>query len=877
MKRKNSLLVLLFCLLYAFSLEITAQQNSIAGAPPNAVFSMQDKMQKGAVKTQFLAPTKVASDSFETTVYTYADIVIFSYFDNTNIKIYDSGSNLIEEFTLKADTLHRLTPGSGVYHIVGSTSFTVLIGDPITNYVNGYFAVDQAGRAVSTKLNTWMMTTYGYSSDFIVFAYEDNTGFTVRNLETGNLIAAGTLNKGEHYSFAQHQTIPENTPLQVTGTKPVSALSYSDQDYYIPSTNGYFTGNLFYGYSGYVGGWANSITVTSYSDSNYVLVTNSVSGDTIEQYILMNGQVHTYNVYDITFWTVQSTGVVSVANIPYGVWSGSYYYLARSIDETGTGAGKFFYVPTCQSEIHVFSFEPNNIVKITQLGLYTDYPYPSQTVIYEDTLDAGESYLFSSLYGSYVYQIEGSGNVSVVQSSGGWGADFMPLSFALQLPDLTLSTSDIEFSIPDSVYVSGDTLTVTVTVHNVGSVDASNIHCIAYDGDPDLGGVAPPIGSGTIPFISVGGSGLFNFQYVVPNNPEYRSIVVKIDPNNLITESNKSNNKAQRFLRPNKDLLPPLSVNVTAPSNLSIDSVTHEISPNPFIARYDIFNTGNVTATDVQIQLELLNGLTLSSGTNPFVIGNIEAGNQFSVEFEIEANPDSSGFNLYNATITATNAETKIVYRAINVPDAIPPESPENFYASLGDSNCAHLSWTANSESDLAGYYLYYSNDSTNWNGTGADQGDSPIIVYGQTEIDVCGLLLINFGDTKYWFKLKAFDTSLNLSEDSDVQTIILTDVEDEKTIPTVYSLSQNYPNPFNPSSTIKYSIPFESNVKLTIFNIIGQEVDVLVNQSQKAGIYEFNWIAKNLSSGVYFYSLEAVSLDNQQKFREVKKMILMK
>ena len=846
----------------------------IAGAPEGANILKQlnntGLMQSN--NNRFIAANQQSVDSFETTIFTYADIVIFSYFDDTIIKIYDGSRNLLEIDTLIADTYHRSTYSGGVYHIVGSKSFTVLIGDPITNYVNGYFAVDQAGRGVSTKLNTWMMNTYGYSSDFIIFGYEDNTGFTVRNLGTGALIAAGTLNEGEHYSFANSGSIPVNTPLQVTGTKPVSALSYSDQDYYIPSANGYFTGNLFYGYSGIVGGWANSITVVSYSDNNDVVVTRSSTGDTLETYTLMAGQVHAYNVNDTTWWKVESSGKVAVANIPYGVWSGGYAYMARSIDETGIGAGKLFYVPTCQSEIHVFSFEQNNPVKITRLGTYDTYPYPSPTVIYEDTLEAGEFYSFTSDYGSYVYKIESAGNVSAVQSNYGFGADFMPLSFALQLPDLTLSTSDIEFSIPDSVYVPGDLLSVTATIHNVGSIDAFNVYVEAYDGDPDIGGVAPIIAARYIPFIGAGNVEVFKFDYTVPNNPEFRSIVIKVDPLNNITESNKSNNKAQRFLRPNKDLLPPLSINVTAIANLSIDTLTHELIPNPFVVRYDIFNTGNVTATDVQVNLELFNGLTLSSN-NPLInIGNIAAyGNAF-VEYEVLANKDSSGFNLYRATITASNAETKTVYRAVNVPDLIPPAAPQNLNVILDSEKCVILSWQANTENDLAGYYVYYSSDSTWWNGE-----NSPLIVYGNNSVALCDLPLLNSENTKYWFMVRAFDTSRNFSEESKTNTVIVTDVNETNEIPEQYALSQNYPNPFNPTSVIKYSIPTSSNVKLAIYNSIGEIVETLVNQQQSAGVYEINWTAKDAASGIYFYVLEAASNDGKNNVREIKKMVLLK
>ncbi len=98
---------------------------------------------------------------------------------------------------------------------------------------------------------------------------------------------------------------------------------------------------------------------------------------------------------------------------------------------------------------------------------------------------------------------------------------------------------------------------------------------------------------------------------------------------------------------------------------------------------------------------------------------------------------------------------------------------------------------------------------------------------------------------------------------------------------PKNYSLSQNYPNPFNPSTTIKYTLPFDSNVKISIYNIAGEVVKVLVNNTQPAGIYdaEFNTNSVNvgLSSGIYFYSLEATSLDGLQSFRETKKMVLMK
>lgn len=90
------------------------------------------------------------------------------------------------------------------------------------------------------------------------------------------------------------------------------------------------------------------------------------------------------------------------------------------------------------------------------------------------------------------------------------------------------------------------------------------------------------------------------------------------------------------------------------------------------------------------------------------------------------------------------------------------------------------------------------------------------------------------------------------------------------------FSLSQNYPNPFNPSTKIKYSIPFENNslhnVSLLVYDVTGRQVAVLVSQQQRAGVYEVDFAAGNIASGIYFYKLD---VDN--KYSEVKKMVLLK
>ena len=89
--------------------------------------------------------------------------------------------------------------------------------------------------------------------------------------------------------------------------------------------------------------------------------------------------------------------------------------------------------------------------------------------------------------------------------------------------------------------------------------------------------------------------------------------------------------------------------------------------------------------------------------------------------------------------------------------------------------------------------------------------------------------------------------------------------------IPDEYSLSQNYPNPFNPTTKIKFSLPEASNVELKVYDALGNIVENLVNGSYNAGVYEVDFHAANISSGVYFYRLKT------ENFLQTRKLMLLK
>ena len=90
--------------------------------------------------------------------------------------------------------------------------------------------------------------------------------------------------------------------------------------------------------------------------------------------------------------------------------------------------------------------------------------------------------------------------------------------------------------------------------------------------------------------------------------------------------------------------------------------------------------------------------------------------------------------------------------------------------------------------------------------------------------------------------------------------------------LPVSFRLLQNYPNPFNPSTTISYSLPYPGFVTLTIYDILGREIQTLVSEFQQAKTYSVDFDASELSSGIYFYKLQVGN-----SFAETKKMLLMK
>ncbi len=132
---------------------------------------------------------------------------------------------------------------------------------------------------------------------------------------------------------------------------------------------------------------------------------------------------------------------------------------------------------------------------------------------------------------------------------------------------------------------------------------------------------------------------------------------------------------------------------------------------------------------------------------------------------------------------------------------------------------------------------------------------------------------------TKMSYSTEMWSDSLfiyNNSNNKPIETIavfndIPLDIVGNQEFPTNYNLFQNYPNPFNPTTKIKYSIPNSDKVLIKVYDVLGREVETLLNECENAGTYEIEFDGSNLTSGLYFYKITS------GKYSETKKMILMK
>ncbi len=208
--------------------------------------------------------------------------------------------------------------------------------------------------------------------------------------------------------------------------------------------------------------------------------------------------------------------------------------------------------------------------------------------------------------------------------------------------------------------------------------------------------------------------------------------------------------------------------------------------------------------------------------------------------------------------IGVSDYNSAVFYISLNTPDSLTAENT----AEEG----IKLTWKDNSAVENS--YIIERKD-----GSGAEFSAIDTIAANMTEYYDTEIL----NNILYSYRVNCANSN-TYSDFSPEATVLSVGIEDEKNLPGKYSLSANYPNPFNPSTTVNYNLPYESFVTINIFNVLGELVDVPVNnQTLSAGNYSFQWDGKALSSGLYFYKIVATSTDGKEKFTSTRKMILMK
>lgn len=185
-------------------------------------------------------------------------------------------------------------------------------------------------------------------------------------------------------------------------------------------------------------------------------------------------------------------------------------------------------------------------------------------------------------------------------------------------------------------------------------------------------------------------------------------------------------------------------------------------------------------------------------------------------------------------------------------PDSTLPVQLIYFYADSYIDSIV-IQWGTATETENYGYNLERSISSINnfeWLAfiSGNGNSNSPkFYSYTDTLID---------SNKVYYYRLKQIDTNGSFKYSDTITVNYLTSVEDEQMQNYGFKLFQNYPNPFNPNTNISFQILEPSEVKLLVYNSLGQLIKILIDDELETGYYNYNFNANNLSSGVYFYQL---------------------
>jgi hypothetical protein len=266
-------------------------------------------------------------------------------------------------------------------------------------------------------------------------------------------------------------------------------------------------------------------------------------------------------------------------------------------------------------------------------------------------------------------------------------------------------------------------------------------------------------------------------------------------------------------------------------------------------------------STDVLANPELFQ-LRVSASANGVIYATTGENNIYAYTLDLQdlwfdniPNVNTSGVAIgLNGLIAVAGANKIKVYTAGN----LVPVELTSFTAEANKNNVI-LKWSTSTELNNNGFEVQRKFEENDYLTIGFVKGEG-------TTIDPKEYYYIDedLANGKYDYRLKQIDYNGRYEYSDEVEVEVVNVNE--------FDLSQNYPNPFNPSTEIEFSLPEDvSNVKLSIYNALGEKVAELVNTGLIAGKYDYQWNAKNVAAGMYIYELRT------DEFVAVKKMVLMK
>jgi 3',5'-cyclic AMP phosphodiesterase CpdA len=251
----------------------------------------------------------------------------------------------------------------------------------------------------------------------------------------------------------------------------------------------------------------------------------------------------------------------------------------------------------------------------------------------------------------------------------------------------------------------------------------------------------------------------------------------------------------------------------------------------------------------------------------------------FTAHYSGDEKPDAATLQIIQSLVSSADPNSVLLGQAIYslwtdlppadnatiiTPGTVIPVELTSFTAKTSGEKTV-LAWSTATETNNRGFYIESRSESGSWSQIGFVKGNgNSTVTNSYSFTDSPGLT----GKIYYRLKQIDFDGSSHYSNTVAINA----------GVPETFSLEQNYPNPFNPSTVISYSVPVKSSVKLIVTNILGREVAQLKNGASEAGKYQISFDGSKLSSGIYFVTISAQSLDGSKKvYQSCRKMMLIK